>query len=281
MKKIVILYHAECPDGFGGAWAAWKKFGDTADYIGVYHNKPAPDGIEGKEVYMVDFVYPLETTKELIAKNKRVTAIDHHISSKEVAKMTENYSYAVNNSGSVLSWIYFHPDKPVPKLLAYIEDRDLFKWNVLGSEAICAFVDSFDYDFLIWDKLAGDLENEKGRVEYFDKGSIILKYQEELIQEFENGAKLVKFEGYDVYVANAPHEFASRLGNNLAIKKPPIAIVWSEDKKGVSVSLRSSDENIDVSKIAEKFGGGGHKMAAGFKLPIIKIFPWEDLDKNE
>ena len=32
-KNIVIIYHTDCRDGFGAAWAAWKKFGDSATYI--------------------------------------------------------------------------------------------------------------------------------------------------------------------------------------------------------------------------------------------------------
>jgi len=35
--------------------------------------------------------------------------------------------------------------------------------------------------------------------------------------------------------------------------------------------LRSAKEGgLDVSEIAEKFGGGGHKHAAGFTIPMIE-----------
>src|SRR3989344_1169898 len=34
-KKIAVLYHKGCTDGFGAAWAAWKKFGARAEYLGV------------------------------------------------------------------------------------------------------------------------------------------------------------------------------------------------------------------------------------------------------
>ncbi len=45
------------------------------------------------------------------------------------------------------------------------------------------------------------------------------------------------------------------------------AALFVELKDGrIKCSLRSSN-NIDVCKIAEKFGGGGHKMAAGAHLP--------------
>ncbi|NET14334.1 MAG: hypothetical protein F6K08_16620 [Okeania sp. SIO1H6] len=42
---------------------------------------------------------------------------------------------------------------------------------------------------------------------------------------------------------------------------------------GDSYHLRSSASKglVDVSAIATKFGGGGHKHAAGFSVPINKI----------
>ena len=35
----------------------------------------------------------------------------------------------------------------------------------------------------------------------------------------------------------------------------------------VRVSMRSKSDNVDVSAICEKFGGGGHKLAAGARVP--------------
>ena len=79
-EDIVVIYHGNCSDGFGAAWAAWKKFGDSAQYFAVKHNSSPPDGLVGKEVYLVDFVYSEKETEKIIKENKTVTAIDHHIS---------------------------------------------------------------------------------------------------------------------------------------------------------------------------------------------------------
>ena len=56
MKDIIVIYHGECSDGFGGAWAAWKKFGETVDYIGAHHGDEPPVGLVGKEIYFIDFI---------------------------------------------------------------------------------------------------------------------------------------------------------------------------------------------------------------------------------
>lgn len=275
MKDIVILYHADCPDGFGGAWAAHKKFGDSAEYIGVHHDLPPPVGLENKEIYLVDFTYPEEIMKNMISRNKRVTAIDHHVTREGAIKLTKDYSYAIDHSGSVLAWKYFHKDKLIPLLLQYIEGQDLWKFNLPNTTPIVTYIDSFDYNFTVWDKLVKDIENRTKRKEFIEKGIFMVSYKDELIKRIiEEGAKLVKFEGYETFVVNAPHEFASRISLLLYTKNPPLAIRWSEEKDGVHVSLRS-DGSLDVSKIAEKYGGGGHKAAAGFSLPSIHSFPWK------
>ena len=51
----------------------------------------------------------------------------------------------------------------------------------------------------------------------------------------------------------------------LSIENVEVAVVLKETEDGVKASLRSKND-IDVSKIAETFGGGGHVKAAGLKI---------------
>jgi len=44
----------------------------------------------------------------------------------------------------------------------------------------------------------------------------------------------------------------------------PFVVVVTDDPQ--KVSLRSRPDGADVSEIAKKLGGGGHKHAAGFSL---------------
>lgn len=51
--------------------------------------------------------------------------------------------------------------------------------------------------------------------------------------------------------------------------KTPVALGWWQRFDGkFQFSLRSRGD-IDVSEIAKKFGGGGHKNAAGFQLKTL------------
>ena len=141
-KEIVILYHADCLDGFSGAWAAWKKFGSKAEYIPVHHQKAYPEGIRGKEIYFLDFAYPEEITKEIIEFSEKVVIIDHHKEAEETAKIASDHLFSNNNSGAVLAWKYFHPEKQIPKLLRYVEDMDLWKFKMPKTEEAIAFIES-------------------------------------------------------------------------------------------------------------------------------------------
>lgn len=277
MKKIKILYHAKCSDGFGGAWSAWKKFGSRADYIPVKHNFPPPAGLKDKEIYMIDFTYPKRITEKLMRENTRVTSIDHHISTKPVAEMTQDHSYALDHSGSVLAWRYFHPGLKVPMLLRYIEDGDLWKLKIPHTAAIYAVLETIKSDFKSWSKFAEKLENAKDRKKIIEQGEMFLRYEKGLIKKIVSKATLVKFVGYKTFAVNSS-EFRSQLGHLLVKKLPPIGIVWSEQDGRVNVSLRSNGKT-DVSKIAAKFGGGGHRAASGFSLPSINRIPWKILGK--
>jgi phosphoesterase RecJ-like protein len=46
-----------------------------------------------------------------------------------------------------------------------------------------------------------------------------------------------------------------------------VACVCKETVDGIRVSLRSVTEDVDVSRVAQRFGGGGHRFAAGFTAP--------------
>ncbi|MEK7555299.1 MAG: DHHA1 domain-containing protein [Patescibacteria group bacterium] len=273
MKNIVILYHADCPDGFGAAWAAWKKFGKKAEYIAVFHQQPIPKGLKNKEIYLVDFCYPISEMKTLKKEAASVTVIDHHITANSAIKIADNYLYKNSNSGSVLSWKYFHPKKSVPKLLLHIEDIDLWRFKLPFTREIIEALESFDFDFRIWDKIAADINNSKKFKKYVMDGKIILRYQKEILNYLLRQADKVKFNGYEVLAVNSP-VFNSELGHLLSKKKSSFGVVWYRNNHSNIFSLRS-DGKVDVSKIAKKYGGGGHKSAAGFSLDIKKGLPWK------
>src|ERR1700744_2581730 len=92
-NRTVILYHGNCPDGFGGAYAAWKKFGDAAEYISVKHERPITADVTDKEVYFVDFFDRGEFIDPVLESAARVVVLDHHEGNADAVKAMPEHVY--------------------------------------------------------------------------------------------------------------------------------------------------------------------------------------------
>ena len=276
MKDTVVLYHASCNDGFTGAWVAREKFGKTADYIAISHQDAPLLGLENKAVYMIDIIYPEEDVKQLIKETKSFTVLDHHITEKKLVESVPDHMYAIDKSGATLAWKYFFPEKDAPTFLQYIEDIDLWNHNMPRSKDFDAFSMTLKFDFDRWSELVSDFEDEKKRIKHLDYGRNIREYQEKMIGKLVEDAEEVTFEKYNSLASNSAL-LHSQLGNAMVKKGYDIGIIWRHIKGDlIRVSLRSEkDGNVDVSKIAEKYGGGGHQSAAAFSIKEGEPLPWQ------
>lgn len=280
--RTVIMYHGGCPDGFGGAYAAWKKFGDDAEYIGLHRDAPAAEGFHGAHLYFIDFTYPQEIMDRFVAEAASVTVLDHHEGLEAVVKTMPEYRYSTEHSGAALAWEYFHPDAPLPQLLRYVEDDDLFRFALPDTRAVLCYVTIRPLSFSAWDEMAQEFENPETSEIVLQKARIYAEYFEQLAAVAVEKAQLVSFEGYDCYFANAHpiKPLKSRVGNLLAQKLPPIGLVVSAHPKGYGVSIRG-DGSVDVAAIAAKYGGNGHTNSAGFAIPAGAELPWKLVGQNE
>ncbi|PLX26254.1 hypothetical protein C0581_04885 [Candidatus Parcubacteria bacterium] len=79
-------------------------------------------------------------------------------------------------------------------------------------------------------------------------------------------------------------EGIANLMNNLNEGKATFVIKEKQDGS-VKVSMRTVRDDVDLSKIAQMFGGGGHKKAAGFDVPgpmdIALDTIWSTLEKSQ
>lgn len=280
-KDIAILYHGGCPDGFGGAYAAWKKFGDTAEYIPVKHGNPIPEGLAGRDVYLIDFCYDDKAQMDEIASiAKSFTVLDHHKGVEEIVRAFPGVFDAAH-SGSTIAWSYFHPDAPTPRLLLLLEDQDLYRFAYPETRAVDAYLAILPHHFTDWDALAQKLDDERAREALVAECKVYLTYFDLLAAHAAAQAKVVQFEGYECFFANS-HPFISmrsRIGRLLIDQKPPLALVVSAHPEGYGVSLRS-DGTVDAAKLAQKYGGNGHPESAGFALAWGDPLPWTIVEKK-
>ena len=266
-KKIMVLYHAGCPDGFGAAWAFWRKYRNEALYIPVSYGKEPPD-VTGMEVYMVDFCYEKEAMLTLKEKAKSLIVLDHHKTGLEHCGDLDFCHFDMNHSGAYIAWAYLFGDKDVPNIVKFVEDRDLWAWKITDSEPMLLAIDSYERTFENWDRLNSYLwqTGTKQWNKILHMGEGILQYNNNLQDLIMKNSYRIDIMGYNVPAVNTPF-FQSEIVNKLSVGQPFAAgYYWDGDV--YRFSLRSKDAGgEDVSKIAEKFiGGGGHKRAAGFSI---------------
>lgn len=273
MKRLV-LYHADCADGFCAAWAAWRYFGDKAEYVPVQYGQEPPD-VTGCDLYILDFSYKQPVMKRLIESAGEIVVLDHHKTAQAEFVGLEEYArdvgiphrfvFDMDKSGGRLAWEHFFPGKDAPWLVRWTEDRDLWRWQLIASKEVSAALASYPKDFALWDNFhqQGTIDNYPPP-ELCREGSAILRYQQQLIDGICRSAVEIDLDGHKVLSTNAT-VLISEVGQQLSKGRPFSAtyFVRGDDERKVW-SLRSQTDGLDVSEIAKRHGGGGHKNAAGF-----------------
>ncbi|HHY0551896.1 TPA: DHHA1 domain-containing protein [Vibrio parahaemolyticus] len=274
MKDIICIYHANCCDGMGAAWVVNAALSDEANiqFVPATYQEEPPE-VKGKELILVDFSYKRPVMEKLAQEAVRVTVIDHHKSAElELGPLLESGvidgNFDMNKSGAMLAWDWFIGNEVTPpELIQHIQDRDLWKFELKGTREIQAALYSYPMEFDVWDKLMSQPVKK-----LYDEGvSIDRAHKKNVKGLVEFCAYRQTIAGYDVPVLNCNYMFASDAGHDLAINEL-FSATYYDTEEFRKYSLRSSHDNgIDVSKVAEQFGGGGHKNAAGFKIALADL----------
>lgn len=266
--SLFCIYHANCADGFTAAWAVWRAYPDTEFHEGVYGK--VPPNCEGRDVVMVDFSYDRPTLLEIADVANSVLILDHHRSAEsELVDLPSNVIavFDMERSGAMMAWEHYHPGRSPSDLVVHVQDRDLWQFKREQTRAFQANLFSLEYTFENWDMVHALWADDYKYSQFVAEGEAIerkhLKDVNELIRVAGRRATIA---GFDVPLLNAPYFYCSEAGHIMGKGEPFAACYW--DIPGCRVfSLRSEDGAQDVSEIAVKFGGGGHKHAAGFRLP--------------
>ena len=274
--RRVCFYHAGCPDGFGAAWALWKAWGPTGEYRPRGHDDPLrASDYAGDHVVFADIVPPNGALRQLGEKAAQVVVLDHHVSAlerfqaepdlaDELAAQGHVVHFDLGHSGAVLAWRHFHPDAPVPELLAYVEDQDLWRWQLPGSEEVSAALGSYPRRLDVWDRLASEPIER-----LVAEGAPIARAQRMEVERALQNAHPVSVGNLRVEGVNALF-LRSLIGHELAKRRAygsPCGLVYRVTARRVDCSLYSLGD-FDVAALASRFGGGGHRNAAGFHLAL-------------
>jgi uncharacterized protein len=252
----IVLYHAECMDGFGAAWAIWRKF-PNARFLPVKHGHPPPSDLRDFRVIIADFSYARPILEAMASETKELLILDHHITAERTLAGFPHAYFDQTKSGAVLSWEWTH-GTDAPWLLRYVQDKDLWTWSLPESREINAALASHPFDFRLWDSLSQTALEQEGRA--------ILRYEHELVGKLAAQAVMVEFQGLIVPSVQSAI-LTSQIGERLS-PHHPFCLIWHDRDGRRYFSMRSREDGTDIGSIAAAFGGGGHTHAAGFSVPL-------------
>lgn len=276
---ITVIYHANCADGFTAAWCAYKKLGPDCDFIPAQYGQDFPD-VYGRRVYILDFCYKRQVIRQILSQAHSVTILDHHKTAKEELDgiMDEfilrpdlianppgselpTIQFRMDKSGARLAWEHFFPNQASPWIVDYVEDRDMWRWSLPDSREVNAALASYHWTLDQWDEFCGHGDWLKILA---SEGKAIERYKTQQVDAICRHAVEIELNGHVVLAANTSVLF-SEVAGKLAESRPFGAAWFIRDDGKKQWSLRSRDDGIDVSEIARKHGGGGHRNAAGFE----------------
>jgi oligoribonuclease NrnB/cAMP/cGMP phosphodiesterase (DHH superfamily) len=272
-NSTVLYYHNPCQDGFASMFVAMKFLKKCSIYP-YSHGQEINTDFEGMTYYFVD----MAPSKEIYNKlkiNNNIIILDHHISNlndyKEEIKHNKNIIIDLEKSGVGVTWEYFSKEKEMPYFLKLIQDKDLWQFKYPETKEFCeglhftsASTESFGESLELFEELYSNPD----KINYYiNLGKLLLKQKNNKIKFLTEKyiKKIYKYNSHNVCMANVENELVSDLGNKLSSHDNcDFAILWRYDHEHekYNLSFRSNDK-VDVSQICKKFGGGGHKNAAG------------------
>ncbi|MBN59795.1 MAG: phosphohydrolase [Gemmatimonadetes bacterium] len=267
--RPLVLFHGGCNDGFCAAWIYRRYVNPQSEFKAVQYNTDPPD-TEGRDVIILDFSYERPLLMEMEERAQSLLVLDHHETAERELEGLDYCIFAQDKSGARMTWEHFFDPRSqgslddVPWLVAYTEDRDLWKWELANSKAVNAALASYPRDFSVWDSIA-----EKGPQAMASEGEAILRFQHRLIRPRVKHHGWTTISGFRVPITNATF-MTSEIGNALADGHSFSVVFFIRPDSKVVYNLRSKGaDGADVGSIARAHGGGGHKNAAAFTLETM------------
>jgi uncharacterized protein len=267
VDRPLVLYHANCFDGFCAAWIARRVLMDV-ELVPVSYGRMLSVDVTDRLVYILDFSYPRDLLMNMIERARFTTVRDHHKTAQaELAGLAHpkaDILFDMGKSGARLTWEKWYPAVPAPWLVEYTEDRDLWRWNLPHSREVNTYLRSWPLEFNLWDELNRVEIGTDAWDEFVAAGATIRRTEQNIVADHIHYAQEYNLDGYGILVVNAT-VLQSEIAGRLAVDRPFGACYVDTLDGRRQWSLRSAPDGVDVSLIAKAHGGGGHKHAAGFE----------------
>lgn len=306
---MIVLHHNDldgrCAAAIVSGWAGIKPVYKTNPFMAVEmdYAKSVPFDLigNGEQVWIVDFSLSLSDMDKLRTITKDIVWIDHHKTA--IAKYVD-YPHKIigirrdEEAGCVLTWKYVHwysargskapdfnqpcgPGLEVPRAVAMIGDYDTWAHKIKDSTAFYEGMKLQDTSpetgvwFDLMTEVAVHPDGSDASVDrcgpIIKEGMVALRYRDSYCKDmcdcygFES-----ELDGVKCWVTNI-YRFGS-LGFGERRLKYPLLVACVFDGNRWTISLYTEDKTLDVSEIAKRYGGGGHRGASGF---VCDVFPFK------
>ena len=300
---VLIAYHAGCIDGFTSAWVVnrvMNERGLRCNLRAMEYNTDSDIKLMDElayagytSLYIVDFSVSVALLDaiEVIHPELKITIMDHHKTAFEkycpdlTVTATTSVDFTLGNtrivldnskSGAGLCWSQFYADEPIPNLIDYVQDYDLWKFEFGDATRYVNkyLKEQLEIDPITdnWERIHTAFTDLEARANIMEQGRQLQKIHSCTVQDIASDATGINIKGHDGLAVCCPYKFVSDVGNTLAERCGTFGAVYqvSDDKNKVKWSLRSKGD-FDVSAIAKQYGGGGHKNAAGFETSLFAM----------
>ena len=284
---MLCIYHIADHDGKGSA-AIVRSVYPEIEFLGLNHDMEIPfeDIKKHDKIIVCDISLPLDFMFEL-SQTRDFTWIDHHASViKEYEKaMAEGQHQPlkglrrIGTAAICLTWEYFYPQKPLPegvKLLGLNDIYDLRDPRVRPFEYAFQSLGVNRPTDTTWSELLSERLNIE---EMVAKGQAILSWIKiRNIRLVRSMAFESEYMGLKCICANMPQGYSEFFDSLPNLDDYDFMCNFFMNKRNRwNLSFYTAKDNVDVSKIAATFGGGGHVKAAGAskleKLPEFLLKP--------
>jgi oligoribonuclease NrnB/cAMP/cGMP phosphodiesterase (DHH superfamily) len=285
----IICFHHNDADGRASAAIVRYALGGEVQFIECDYGTttlgrsiPWETVAQAGRILVVDFSFPLEEMRRLAEgrSGEAFVWIDHHKSAlAELASISDGGPQPwagvrdVSEAACVLTWRYFFPQRPVPRAVVLIGDRDIWRWAEADTGAFNESLYNQDHrpeNDVFWRPLLAD-DAAEGR-------AILARMVAEGARlrdiRLKNVRRLVHARGFEVQFEHRRTLAINTIGNGdigQYGREQGYEIVYcyvdEMQPGGLATVVTLFSSQVDVSLIAQRYGGGGHAGAAGFSFP--------------
>lgn len=287
---ITVIYHKKDFDGIFCREIARKFLPQDTTFIGYDYGDPIPE-IATDELYMMDISIP-----ELMDFPNLVW-IDHHVSAIEKYNKDIKGFRIDGVAACRLAWSYFHDSNPCKESFDYRTVMEPLAVRLAGEYDVWNLKDDrtvkLQFGLNSQKELDWNLLLDNRRIDLCDMGDPhdasqeyvnylvhvgenIMSYVDKTQASYcQNSAFLIEWEGLKFLVLNTSAT-NSRAFEALDKKETGhdalMKFSFDGEKWCFSLYHAAHNKEVDLSKIAVKMGGGGHKGACGF---VCKELPFD------